>query len=107
MSLTVNSYGAGVRFMVNAGVDLAGAVLTLEIVKPDGTVLSRTAPDVALGAQTLVVDGTTITANQYAEYALQSTDLDTPGVYAARLIADWASPQKHLPTPTKTFTVFP
>lgn len=105
MSLTVNSFGAGVRLVINAAVDLSGAVLTLEIVKPNGVVLTRTAPDVALGAYTLVIDSATLYANQYVEYALQSGDLDEAGVYAVRLIPAWSSPQKTIPTPTKTFTV--
>lgn len=107
MSLTVNSSGAGVRLVINAGVDLSGAAVTLEIVKPDGTLLTRTAPAVALGTQTLIIDGATLTANQYVEYALQSGDLSLSGVYAVRLVPVWAVPQKTVPTPTKTFTVIP
>lgn len=105
MGITVNSFGAGVRLVINAGIDLSGATVTLDIIKPDGTLLSRTAPAVVLGTQTLIVDGATITANQYIEYALQSGDLSLPGVYAVRLIPVWTTPQKNLPTPTKTFIV--
>lgn len=103
MSLNVSEYG--LAFNLNVNFDLSAATsLLLEFLRPDLTVFTGvpTAPAVPI----LTDDQGTFSANQYARYVFQQSDLTVPGDYIVRLIYMDAGPKRLVSEPA-SFEVYP
>lgn len=97
----------GITYNFNQNFDISGfTILGLVITRPDGTVITRTNPQVSVGAAPLVTpnDGT-YAANQYAIYVFAVGDLTVEGDYTARL--SYTDGSKHLVSDAASFTVSP
>ena len=97
----------GKRFRYGTSFDLSSStVLTLNITSPDGTVLTKTTPDVTAPNVTVVEPSPVgqLLANTYMEFTTISTDFDQAGVYCVCGIYEDGTPNRFVGSPV-SFTV--
>ena len=88
---------------VNTGFNMSAyTALTLRLLPPTQQTKDVTP---ALGTVTTTVNGTTLNANEYVTYALQSTDLNVAGTWQLRVLYTDAS--QYIPSDWASFTVGP
>lgn len=103
-TITVNEGTYGVACVFNTAFNLSSfTVLQIEFIKPDGTIVTKTA---TAPNTNLVTALGTFLANQYAQYVFLNGDLNQTGVWQARVLYTDATPQ-HLISNLSTFTVNP
>lgn len=103
--MNVGEYGISLNLNVNFNI-AAFTTLSLVFTRPDGTTITRTAPDVSVPAVPLVTaDLGTFAANEYCTYLFQLGDMSIEGDYSVRLTYTDAS--KRLISDVATFTVNP
>jgi hypothetical protein len=95
----------GITYNLNQNFDISGfTILSLVITRPDGTTITRTNPQVSVGAAPLVTsDDGTYATNQYAIYVFAVGDLTLPGTYTSRL--SYTDATKHLVGDVVSFDV--
>lgn len=109
MSLKVGEIGKIIRIDTDYNLS-ANSELTLVFTKPDGSTLTKTKTLDNVTAP--AVDATdpdtseVFLANQYAEYATASGDLDQSGQWAVRVEYEDATPKKYIGD-TSAFSVPP
>lgn len=92
--MNVGEYGISFNFNVNFNI-ASFTSLSLDIVRPDGSTISRANGPVTVGTVALVTtDSGTFAANQYAVYTFAAGDLTQAGTYTARLTYVDASPKR-------------
>lgn len=100
--MNVNEYGLTHNFSVSY--DLSGFVgLSMTYTRPDKTTFTVNNPAVQISATPYVAASGTFAANQYARYIFANGDLNSAGVYTARLTYTDAS--KRLISDVVSFTV--
>lgn len=80
--------------------------IAIHFVKPSGTPLVVTNPDVTVPATPVTTTLGVFLANKYVAYTFQAGDVDEEGLWSCRVVYDDADPQ-HLISDVATFTVDP
>lgn len=100
--MNVNEWG--IKFQFATGFDISGFTqLQLVFTKPDGTVVTKTSPDVTAPPVDSITTEGLFPANTYAEYRLQNGDVDQAGEWCVYAIYDDGS--QHLIADVAHFTV--
>ncbi len=105
--ITVNENEYGIACVFSTAYDMSGfSSVSMQFIKPDGTILLVSSPDVTVPVVDLVTVLGTFLANTYTQYIFQDGDLDQTGVWSCRVIYDETTPL-HLISNSSTFTVTP
>lgn len=98
----------GVPFVFSTGYDMSDfTAISIDFIKPDGTTLTATNPDITVPAVVIVTTLGRFEANEYVHYNFKDGDVDQKGIWSARVIYDNtnATPPLHLISDLATFTV--
>lgn len=100
----MNQYEWGVVFYLEVSFDLtANTALSLVFTKPDGVVMTRSKPQVAVGLTTLASSLGSLGAGTYVVYTFAVGEVDQSGVWTARLT--YTDVARSLISDPATFTV--
>ena len=100
----MNQYEWGVEFYLAVSFDLtANTALDLVFTKPDETTMTRSKPQVVVGATTLNSTLGTLPAGTYVTYTFAVGEVDQAGVWTARLT--YSDVSRSLVSDPATFTV--
>jgi hypothetical protein len=100
--MNVNEWGVFFRF--STGFDLTGfSALSLVFTKPDGTVVTKTNPDVTAPNVDVTTTEGLFPAGTYAQYTFQPGDVDQAGVWCVYATYDDGS--QHLIADVQHFTI--
>ena len=100
----MNQYEWGVLFYMALSFDLSGYTgLMLTFTKPDGTVMTRTNPQVVMGTTEITTTLGTLAPNTWVSYTFANGEVDQSGVWSVRLTYNDASRQ--LISDPATFTL--
>lgn len=103
--MNVNEYG--VMFLFSTGFDMsAHTALQINFTKPDGSLLTKTNPNVTLGTVPITTTAGLFAAHFYVQYTFVNGDVNQVGDWSARVIYDDATPL-HLISDVAQFTINP
>jgi hypothetical protein len=95
----LNAGEFGVVFRFGVGFSLVSfTTLSLTFTRPDGSTVTATNPNVAVGSGDVSTSLGTFLNGQYATYTFASGDISLPGTYQVRLTYQDASPKKLVST---------